>query len=164
MSPTQHDAPLYVGEVSEHAVIFNSYGHVLLLQHNGGGMGPNNPQPHSPHYGKWHFPGGRLHTNHQPVKAVQREVEAQTGLRNINIIIPCHTSRWGFGNPVKYSVTYLATVSGSPLIYLPDDEHAMAYDWFRPADTTKLILLTPTHHEIIATAYQWAKRLGVMYD
>ncbi len=161
MIPNQPEAPLYVGEVSEHAVIFNNFGKLLLFQHNGGGRGPANPRPHSTHYGKWYFPGGLLNANDQPVKAVLREIEGETGLRSVNIVMPCHTSRWGFDDPIKYSVAYLATVGGSPLIRLPDNKHAMAYEWFAPAETTNLALLTPTHKEVLAAAIHWAKHLGL---
>jgi 8-oxo-dGTP pyrophosphatase MutT (NUDIX family) len=160
--PNKHTAPLYVGQVSEHAVIFNTHGDILLLQHNGGGNGPHDSRPTSAHYGKWHLPGGRLNLHDKPVEALQREIEEETGLRSVRIIMPCHTSRWGFDDPVKYAVTYLATVAGQPMVRLPDDEHAMAYEWFSPAETQKLTLLTETHHEIIEAATSWARRLGLI--
>jgi ADP-ribose pyrophosphatase YjhB (NUDIX family) len=162
--PNQHTAPLYVGQVSEHAVIFNTHGDLLLLQHNGGGMGPNDPRPRNVHYGKWYLPGGLLNTNDQPVQALLREIEKETGLLNVRIIMPCHTSRWGFETPVKYSVTYLATVQGQPMVRLPDNKHAMAYEWFTPSEINMLAMLTPTHHEVVNAAISWAKRLGIIDD
>ncbi len=58
----------YVGQVSEYAVIINSYGEILLIQHNGGGDIINK------HYGKWHMPGGRLNMDDEPQEGLKREI------------------------------------------------------------------------------------------
>lgn len=146
----------YVGQVSEHAVIFNGDGHILLLQHNGAG------DPASEHYGKWHMPGGRLDADDQPGAALLREIEEETGLQGVELIMPCHASRWGFDDPVKYSVAYLARVAGRPVPVWPPEEHHMDYAWLPVSEAVKLPLLSGKHAEVITSVAAWGKRLGVV--
>lgn len=152
----------YVGEVSEHAVIVNDAGQILLLQHNGGGKGAVSPRFHDPLYGKWHFPGGRMDRDDTPGEGLKREIFEETGLTGVELILPCHASRWGFKEPVKYSVAYLARVRGAAEVVLPDDEHAMAYRWFAPEEMAGLTFITETHKAVIASVLRWAKKLGVI--
>ncbi len=152
----------YKGEVSEHALIFNEYSELLLIQNNGGGRGPKNPRLESPHYGKWHFVGGRMDETDQPGEGLLREIFEETGLQNVELILPCHVSRWGFGVPIKYSVAYLARVQGRPEITLPEDENAMAYRWVPLAEVPQLTLLTEKHYEVVSGVVEWGRKLGVI--
>lgn len=154
-NPNDHVEPnRYIGEVSEYAVIINSNGEILLIQHNGGG------DSSSIHYGKWHMPGGRLNMDDEPQEGLKREILEETGLTDVDIIMPCHTSRWGFGKPVKYSVAYLAYVNGRPDVHLPASERAMAYRWFQPSELASLRFLSEKHFDVITGVLHWAEKLG----
>jgi 8-oxo-dGTP pyrophosphatase MutT (NUDIX family) len=156
------ESKIYHGQVSEHAVIFNEYGEILLIQHNGGGQGAKAPDFTNPHCGKWHFPGGRMDYDDQPGEGLQREILEETGLTNVELILPCYACRWGFSEPIKYSMIYLARVSGRPDAVLPDDECSMAWQWIDWQKALTLPLLSDKHPEIIRAVAGWAKRLGVL--
>lgn len=156
------ESKIYHGQVSEHALIFNEFGEILLVQHNGGGQGAAHPNFESPHCGKWHFPGGRMDYDDMPGEGLQREILEETGLTEVELILPCHATRWGFGDPIKYSVTYLARVTGRPEAVLPEDECSMAWQWIDWREAQKLPLLSDKHTEIIRAVAVWAKKLGIL--
>jgi 8-oxo-dGTP pyrophosphatase MutT (NUDIX family) len=149
------EANHYVGTVSEHAVIFNEFGEVLVLRHAGSGRIDLR--------GKMHLPGGRLEMDDEPGKALLREIEEETGLTNVQLVLPCSATRWGDMHPVKYSVAYLATVQGRPTPILPDDEDHMGAEWL-PYETVLAgaFIFSPTMNEAVRQVGVWAKRLGVL--
>lgn len=141
----------YFGEVSEHAIIFNGEGKILLLRHTWQHL-----------KGKWHLPGGRLDEADQPQDSLLRELREETGLTDVELLLPCHTSRWGADHPVKYSVAYLARVSGTPVVILPPDEaHDMA-EWVTPEEALTRTFTFPELADVIRGVLVWAKRLEIV--
>lgn len=144
-------AEFYVGQVSEHAIIFNEFGEILLLQHK-----------REPHTGKWHFVGGRLDIDDVPGKALQREIAEETGIEGVELIMPCHASRWGFDVPEKYSVAYLARAKGRPEAVLPDHDDHGAARWVPWREALGLTFIHPKQPSVLADVIACAKRLGVL--
>ncbi len=130
----------YIGKISEHAVIFSEKMHVLLLK---------TPPWKQDGQSRWLFPGGRLEEDDQPCTGLMREIEEETGLipPQVEILLPFHTSRWGYETPLKYSVLYLARVKGEPEIFL-NHEH-VAYRWVNPDDLQEYLLVSDTYAEAI---------------
>jgi len=98
--------------VSEHAVLVNDSGQILLLYHR--------------HHDKeaadeYKLPGGRLDENDEAKQALLREIKEETGLTQIKILIPVHTSMWD-PSYRRYSVIYLARVYGNKPIVLQKEE------------------------------------------
>lgn len=142
----------YVGEVSEHAVIVNGEGRILLLRHAGPGS----------QRGLSHLPGGRMEMDEQPGRALRREIAEETGLTGVEIILPCSATRWGTGDPVKYSVAYLARVAGVPVPALPPHEDHEAAEWVTPEEALSREFIFPTLKEAVAEVIRWARVLKVL--
>lgn len=143
---------MFVGNVSEHAVIFNSEGKILLLRHTWQHL-----------KGKWHLPGGRLEENDQPGASLLRELHEETQLTDVELIMPCHASRWGAKDPViKYAVAYLARVKGTPTVILPaHEDHDMA-EWVIPEEALTRTFTFPELADVIRGVLVWAKRLEIV--
>ncbi|MFZ2620009.1 MAG: NUDIX hydrolase [Alphaproteobacteria bacterium] len=149
------NAKHYCGEVSEHAVILNEHGEILILRHAGKG----NPSLQ----GKMHLPGGRLDMDDPPGSALLREIEEETGLTDIELILPCSATRWGFQDPIKYSVTYLAITKGRPTPVLPADEDHEHAEWLPHAKVVAgEFISSPTMNQAVAEVLIWAKKLGYL--
>lgn len=143
----------YIGQVSEHAVIFNAHGEVLLLKHAGKGY---------PEFrGKAHLPGGRLEMDDQPGKALLREIAEETGIEDVELVVPCSASRWGAVVPVKYSVAYLAKVAGRPEAVLPEHEDHMGAEWVPWREAADKTFIFPEMNAVVREVCAWAVRLGV---
>jgi 8-oxo-dGTP pyrophosphatase MutT (NUDIX family) len=142
----------YIGEVGEHAVIFNDDGHILLLIH----AGPGEMK------GKSHLPGGRLEMDDTPGLALLREIEEETGITGVELIVPCSTSRWGARQPVKYSVAYLAKVQGRPVAVLPPDEGHEGAEWVTPEEAVARTFIHPEMNAVVAEVVRWARILKVI--
>ncbi|HEX2859636.1 MAG TPA: NUDIX hydrolase [Alphaproteobacteria bacterium] len=140
----------YIGQVSEHAVIFNGEGRILLLVHGG------------EYSGKSHLPGGRMDIGDQPGQGLLREIEEETGLTDVELIVPCSTSRWGAMEPTKYSVAYLARVEGVPDIVLPEHEAHEGYEWVTPEEAVEREFIFAEMNAVVADVIAWAKRLKVI--
>ncbi len=141
----------YIGQVSEHAIIFNGEGRILLLVHGMEG-----------HKGKSHLPGGRMELDDQPGKGLLREIEEETGLTDVELIVPCSTSRWGAMEPVKYSVAYIASVPGVPEVNLPAHEDHEGYEWVTPDEAVKKEFIFPEMNAVVAEVIAWARKLKVI--
>jgi 8-oxo-dGTP pyrophosphatase MutT (NUDIX family) len=143
----------YVGEVSEHAVLINGEGKVLLLIHKG-------PAPHLK--GKRHLPGGRMEMNDTPGLGLLREIEEETGITGVELVLPCSARRWGNEKPVKYAVAYLARVSGVPAVVLPPHEDHEDYEWATPDDVLKREFIVPEISNVVADVIKWGRVLKVI--
>lgn len=141
----------YIGQVSEHAVIFNGEGRILLLVHG-----------KEPIRGKSHLPGGRMELDDQPGAGLLREIEEETGLTTVELVVPCSTSRWGTMDPVKYSVAYLATVPGVPEVNLPAHEDHEDFEWVTPEEALQRTYILPGMREVVAEVIAWARKLKVI--
>lgn len=141
----------YIGQVSEHAVIFNGEGKILLLIHK-----------HAEPKGKRHLPGGRMELEDQPAEGLHREIEEETGITGVELILPCSTSRWGGMEPVKYSVAYLARVKGVPDVVLPDHEDHEDYEWVTPEVAVTRTFIFPEMTAVVEDVIRWARILKVI--
>ena len=146
--------PHYIGQVSEHAVIFNGNGDILILRHRG--------HHHPELRGKAHLPGGRLEIADMPGRALLREIEEETGITGVNLILPCSARRWGAVEPIKYSVAYLATVAGCPVAVLPPDEDHESAEWIAPDAALAAEYIFDEIRFVVADVVKWAKTLGVV--
>lgn len=143
----------YHGNVGEYAVIFNSEGNLLLLRYQG---------EHEAMNGKWHLPGGRFDADDEAGKAILREIEEETGLKNVEIIIPCSVSRWGLFNSKRYNVAYIAQVAGTPDVYLDPNECHDKAEWVTPAEAMTRTYTFPEKRAMVETCIAWAKKLEVI--
>ncbi|MCP5405718.1 MAG: NUDIX hydrolase [Pseudomonadaceae bacterium] len=142
----------FVGEVSEHAVIYNADDNILLLRHTWEHL-----------KGKWHLPGGRMDAKDTPGQGLLRELREETGLTGVELIMPCHASRWGAAKPVvKYSIAYLAKVQGTPKVILPPDEDHDLAEWVAVEEALGRTFTFPELADVIRGVHVWAKRLGVV--
>jgi 8-oxo-dGTP pyrophosphatase MutT (NUDIX family) len=141
----------YIGQVSEHAVLVNGEGRILLLA-------TKNPTQK----GKNHLPGGRMELDDQPGLGLLREIEEETGLTGITLILPCSAIRWGGAEPVKYSVAYLATVPGVPNVILPPHEDHETYEWVTPDEALMREYIFPGLKQAVAEVIGWGRRLGMI--
>jgi ADP-ribose pyrophosphatase YjhB (NUDIX family) len=94
-----------VSKVSEHAVLFSELGSILLLKTH---PFVEDGQP------RWTLPGGKIEGEDTPGEGLLREIREETGLTNVEVIMPFYTCRWGYEDPMKYSVVYLARIPGQP--------------------------------------------------
>jgi ADP-ribose pyrophosphatase YjhB (NUDIX family) len=142
----------YIGQVSEHAIIVNGENKILLLK-------TKNPAQK----GKSHLPGGRMEMEDQPGLGLLREIEEETGITEVELILPCSTSRWGTSSlPVKYSVAYLARVAGSPVAVLPPHEDHEAAEWVTPEEALVRTYIAPEMSAVVAEVIRWGRLLGVI--
>lgn len=144
----------FIGQVSEHAVLVDDAGRVLLLQHAGCGNAALR--------GKCHLPGGRLDAGDQPGVALLREIREETGLTDVELILPCHASRWGFDEPVKYSVAYLARLKGTQQPVLPDAEDHMGFEWVAWQDAATREFIHPTLNRVVRDVLDVGRQMGVV--
>lgn len=119
--------------VSGHAVLVNDEGKVLLLQ---------NIQHHANStrtevQDLYIFPGGRLEEGESdPEAALLREIQEETALTRVKILLPLHTSFWGRTFP-RFSVIYLARVWGNDPVRIQADE-AASFRWESFDDAAKV--------------------------
>jgi 8-oxo-dGTP pyrophosphatase MutT (NUDIX family) len=143
----------YIGQVSEHAVIVNGEGKILLLVHKG---------PGSDLKGKSHLPGGRMEFDDKPGSGLLREIEEETGITGVELILPCSASRWGAVEPIKYSVAYLARVAGAPVPVLPSHEDHESAAWVTPEEALTRTFIFPGMSAVVAEVIRWGRILGVI--
>ena len=98
-----------------------------------------------------------------PVVAL-REIAEETGIEGVELIVPCHASRWGFDVPEKYSVAYLARAKGRPEAVLPEHDDHGAARWVPWREALELEFIHPKQAGVLAEVVGWAKRLEVLND
>jgi ADP-ribose pyrophosphatase YjhB (NUDIX family) len=141
----------YIGQVSEHAVIVNGAGRILLLF-------TKKPEQK----GKSHLPGGRMEMDDTPGAGLLREIAEETGLTNVELILPCSATRWGATEPIKYSVAYLARVAGAPEVVLPPHEDHEGFEWVTPDEALAKTYIFPEMGKVVAEVIRWGRFLKVM--
>jgi|GEM_PF-317848 8-oxo-dGTP pyrophosphatase MutT (NUDIX family) len=104
--------------VSEHAVLANGFGKILLLFHR---------HHNKENADEYKLPGGRMEENDEAKQALLREIKEETGLTRVKIILPVHTSMWD-PSYRRYSVIYLARSYGDEPVVLQKAE-AASYRW-----------------------------------
>jgi ADP-ribose pyrophosphatase YjhB (NUDIX family) len=120
-----------VSKVSEHAVLFSELGSILLLKTH-----PFVEDGQS----RWTLPGGKMEIGDEPGEGLLREIREETGLTNVEVVMPFYTSRWGYEDPMKYSVVYLARIPGQPEPVL--NEENVGFLWVDP-------VALPNDHEFV---------------
>ena len=119
------------------AIIRNSEGKILLLKTNPAKLKGYNGEPY------WDVPGGRIQKGSSVADTLRREVEEETGVKEIksfepfsmvlsNIRIP--TNDGSFGLILSSYVCEVETVGEIRL----SDEH-IEYNWFTPKEAAQLL-------------------------
>lgn len=108
----------------------------------------------APFKGKWALPGGFVRVGEDVEKSAKRELEEETGLKNIYL-----EQLYTFGQPKRDPREHVITISYFALVNLIDHSPAADTDadhaaWFSLDDLPKLAF---DHDEIVRTAYQRVK-------
>lgn len=118
-------------------IIRNSKGEVLLLKVNTQKFNQENKLEY------WDIPGGRIHINDTVENTLRREIEEETGVKNVsnitpfsmvisNIRIPMDDKSFGL-----ILSAYLCNIDEKEEIKI-SNEHT-EYAWFEPAKTSELL-------------------------
>lgn len=59
----------------------------------------------------WGAPAGRLYVDEEPVKGLRREVFEETGISDIDVILPLNVWQGEFSTGLIYSITYVCTTN-----------------------------------------------------
>ncbi|PQP82585.1 NUDIX hydrolase [Paenibacillus sp. PCH8] len=105
------------------------------------------------HQGKWDLPGGRLEFGEQPGTALHREIEEETGLTHLQVVIRSAEStvlEWVYqGEPEElhhigmlYDVVLTAASQPNHIKKEPDGEDSLGADWFT-LEQVRNLSLTP---------------------
>ncbi|WP_091014874.1 MULTISPECIES: NUDIX domain-containing protein [Paenibacillus] len=103
--------------------------------------------------GQWDLPGGRLEFGEQPEAALQREIEEETGLTHLQLMIRSAEStvlEWVYqGEPEElhhigmlYDVVLTAASQPDHIKKEPDGEDSLGADWFT-MEQVRDLSLTP---------------------
>lgn len=103
--------------------------------------------------GQWDLPGGRLEFGEQPETALHREIEEETGLTHLQLVINSAEScllEWVHqGEPEElhhigmlYDVALTAASQPNHIKKEPDGEDSLGADWFT-LDQVRELSLTP---------------------
>lgn len=103
--------------------------------------------------GQWDLPGGRLEFGEQPETALHREIEEETGLTHLQVMIRSAEStvlEWVYqGEPEElhhigmlYDVVLTAASQPDHIKKEPDGEDSLGADWF-PLEQVRDLSLTP---------------------
>jgi ADP-ribose pyrophosphatase YjhB (NUDIX family) len=101
--------------------------------------------------GKWDLPGGRLEFGEQPETALHREIEEETGLSNLQLIIRSAESnvlKWIYeGEPeelhhigILYDVYLTSESRPYEIKREPDGEDSLGAQWFSMEEVSALSL------------------------
>ncbi len=141
----------WVTNISQHTIIVNSEGNVLLLQ-NVREFEDGTREVEK----AYTFPGGRLEENETPLEGLIREVKEETGLTRIKVLLPINTSIYGRTHR-RFSVVYLARLLDDNEPIVLQDSEAAGYRWESFADACKLPLVSEGFRDALATAEKlWA--------
>ncbi|MGG4127431.1 NUDIX domain-containing protein [Paenibacillus illinoisensis] len=125
------------------------WGHEILLIHKARGA----------YKGYWDLPGGRLEFGEQPETALHREIEEETGLKDVQVTIRTAESNvvhWGYqGMPeelyhigILYDVQLKSEKQASEIRKGPDGEDSLGAAWFTMEQIQQLSLTPFALHMI----------------
>lgn len=119
------------------ALIRNKEGNILLLQVNKDILKGYSGEPY------WDIPGGRIQKNQTVEETLKREVEEETGIKEILSISKLDMVLSKIRIPIAESsvglilAVYICTVADNTEIKL-SEEHT-SFGWFKPQEASKLL-------------------------
>lgn len=98
-------------EITQSAVLQNSKGEVLILQHKSG---------------PWLLPGGRINEGESWLDALKREVKEETGSDDFSVTRILDADSFTDENKAKYTITFLCSTPGFE-VRLSGEHQALAW-------------------------------------